>query len=514
MSTIRKSRDYKEDMAHALDEAAAPQLIKRLEKTEREEAVDERREQAENKKPKSFVDYDIASGERFSAGDKTMVQGWADFHALASRLFPVDWSQGYPRPLVEMRDARGQALAVAPKLANDVLTLQTPEPDHGQHFLPYPLDGSKLPRADGADHINKTKRRHSQATYKNSTTASLAHNRYVAKKKTELGEDVYRQIIREYKQRSRKNTNGAADKAKLDKSYHRPFVAIDAEGMDFPDDDRTHNGAVYPKHKTFLWGAKGWKRDVERALTPEEIKLKFGPRGDVFGETWLPSTGSGQAQEKRPLRSREILDWLLTLPETFGDVNFVMYSFGYDMTQILAGLPYETAYEIVKQESYKKDANGRRRKFRGDVFYGPYGISYLKGKYFKLGRLRDPASPFVIGDDGKKKIDYATSITIYDAFGFYGKSFAEVVKSLIGQGYATPEDYELIKATKGERHEFASVDFERVKHYCGLELLYLSKALTVLRDGFDAMNIRLKAWSGAGSAAGALRAPNKTVSRP
>jgi hypothetical protein len=32
----------------------------------------------------------------------------------------------------------------------------------------------------------------------------------------------------------------------------------------------------------------------------------------------------------------------------------------------------------------------------------------------------------------------------------------------------------------------------------------LSRALTLLRDGFDKMGIRLKEWFGAGSAAGAL----------
>jgi hypothetical protein len=42
-----------------------------------------------------------------------------------------------------------------------------------------------------------------------------------------------------------------------------------------------------------------------------------------------------------------------------------------------------------------------------------------------------------------------------------------------------------------------------IAHYCNLELIGLSRALTVLRDGFDRMGIRLKMWCGAGSAASA-----------
>jgi hypothetical protein len=37
--------------------------------------------------------------------------------------------------------------------------------------------------------------------------------------------------------------------------YHRPFVAIDSEGMNYPGNDVRHNGVVYADHRTFLWGA-------------------------------------------------------------------------------------------------------------------------------------------------------------------------------------------------------------------------------------------------------------------
>ena len=67
--------------------------------------------------------------------------------------------------------------------------------------------------------------------------------------------------------------------------------------------------------------------------------------------------------DKRPLGAVKILDWLLSLPEQFGPAVFVMFSFGYDITQILKHLPYEKAWEIVKRKTYP-DRNGKTRRHR------------------------------------------------------------------------------------------------------------------------------------------------------
>ncbi|MEJ0094304.1 MAG: DNA polymerase [Methylocella sp.] len=268
--------------------------------------------------------------------------------------------------------------------------------------------------------------------------------------------------------------------------------------MDYSGADIEQNEVSYPKHRTFLWGAKGWARDIERKLRPDEIAAGNGLKGKELQACWLGDSS------KRALSSREILEWLLELPKIFGDVNFVMFSFGYDMTQILLGLPRETAWEILKQETFPNENGQKGRKVRTHTFYGPFGIKYIKGKSFTLGRLRDPERPFKVSAKGDRVPDYITSITIHDAFGFYSSRFADVVKSLVKPGYATQQDYEIIETNKARRHEFKTVDFDRVQNYCELELIYLSKALTVLRDGFDKMDIRLKDWMGAGSAAGAL----------
>ena len=38
-------------------------------------------------------------------------------------------------------------------------------------------------------------------------------------------------------------------------NYHRPFVAIDSEGQNYPGDDIFYDGVRYPQHGTYLWGA-------------------------------------------------------------------------------------------------------------------------------------------------------------------------------------------------------------------------------------------------------------------
>lgn len=292
--------------------------------------------------------------------------------------------------------------------------------------------------------------------------------------------------------------------------YHRPFIAIDAEGRDFPGHDEVDaKGNVYPLHRTILWGAAGWQRD----FSAEDLKEGRGnPRKGRNTEAyWLVS------EDGKPLSSIEIIEWLLSLPSMFGKeqgfpdgVNFVSFASNYDATQVIADLPYKK----VKQITRRRTAAGI--KTNAPVLCGGYAIDYMKGKWLRLWKLHDPNKPYkdkldkngnvIIGANGRpvKEIDAIAYISIEDAFGFYQRKFTTVSESLVSQGYITEEDHETIVRNKGKRDEFASVPIEEIKHYCHLELLTLSKALTVLRDGFDKMDIRLRTWSGAGSASAAL----------
>ncbi len=267
-----------------------------------------------------------------------------------------------------------------------------------------------------------------------------------------------------------------------DAHYHRPFVAIDSEGMNYPGNDVIHNGVVYLDHRTFLWGAAGVIR-----ITEPTIK---NPHGEFCD---LPLHWLGH-DDKRPLTLVEILDWLTGLPEQYGPSTFISYGFNYDVTMILQAaadyMPnqgYRKVYEICKKERL---GSGGAIKVKGHVFVGDYAIDWVKGKRLVVKKFRDPNNP--------------RAGFIRRVFGFYQSSFVKVVKSLEKLRLATGEEVATIERDKARRQNFDQVPLGEVKAYTELELRKLSLAAIKLRDGFDYMKIRLGSWSGAGAAAAAL----------
>jgi hypothetical protein len=274
-----------------------------------------------------------------------------------------------------------------------------------------------------------------------------------------------------------------SDKARAQKKkarsadYHRPIVAIDAEGQNYSGADIVHDGVRYPRHDTYLWGAAS-----DDGRTP----------------SWLrqPETCG---LDKRPLHACQILDWLLSLPEQFGPAVFVMFSFGYDITQILKHLPYEKAWQIEKRETYSEQKDKRRRIRHSPVLYRGYAIAYNKGKSLDLWRLADPDTPYI-----GKKLHTTAHIKIYDVFGFFQSSFSAVVDSMVETGRATDKEANFITEMKSQRDKFAETDIELIKTYTTLELRLLVRMMTDLRFGFEEMGLHLRHWHGAGAAASAL----------
>ena len=290
-----------------------------------------------------------------------------------------------------------------------------------------------------------------------------------------------RERVKKWRRENPDKTRAQKRKARS-ANYHRPFVAINSEGQNYPDGDILYDGVRYPRHDTYLWGAAS---------------------DDGRPPLWLMAPET-HGLDKRPLSVAHILDWLLSLPERFGPAVFVMFSFGYDITQILKHLPYKTAWEIEKRETYP-DRNGKRRRIaHSPVLWKGYAISYIKGKSYDLWRLRDPDKPYVRGKDGFQHIDASAHIRIYDVFGFFQSSFSAVVKSMVGSGRSTKEEVDFIAAMKDKRDQFANEDIEQIKAYTTLELRLLARMMGDLRTGFEQIGLHLRHWHGAGAAASAL----------
>ena len=204
--------------------------------------------------------------------------------------------------------------------------------------------------------------------------------------------------------------------------------------------------------------------------------------------------------DKRPLGAVKILDWLLELPEQFGPAVFVMFSFGYDITQILKHLPYEKAWEIEKRETYPDRSGENRRIAHSPVLWKGYAISYVKGKSFDVWRLADPGKPY-----RGKKLHTSAHIRIYDVFGFFQSSFSAVVNSMVDSGRATKEEADFIAQNEGSaRPVCRTKTSNKSRAYTTLELRLLARMMGDLRTGFEETGLRLRHWHGAGAAASAL----------
>jgi hypothetical protein len=288
--------------------------------------------------------------------------------------------------------------------------------------------------------------------------------------------EAERQRVGKWRRTYPDKTKAQKKKARAE-NYNRPFVAIDAEGQNYPGADIFYGGVRHPRHDTYLWGAA-----TDNGRPPD----------------WLMATET-RGLDKRPLDAIQILDWLLSLPERFGPAVFVMFSFGYDITQILKHLPYEKAWEIEKRETYSVHKDHRRRIAHSPVLWKGYAISYVKGKSFDVWRLADPDQPYL-----GKKLHTTAHIRIYDVFGFFQSSFSAVVDSMVGSGRATRDEADFIAKMKARRDQFAHEHIEQIKAYTTLELRLLARMMGDLRAGFDKMGLRLRHWHGAGAAASAL----------
>jgi hypothetical protein len=180
------------------------------------------------------------------------------------------------------------------------------------------------------------------------------------------------------------------------KDYHRPFCIIDSEGCT----SRTEkpiviDGVSYPAHDSFLWAARYWQRTRPgTGIGPGESDLHHsGPDGKDGSYNVL------ERRDKTNIPTREILHWLTELPKEFPSVNFASFAFGYDVAQIMKGLPRElrkricrNEYEAADGEVYEVSPDEYKYFFNPgggkDPDFAGYGIAYLKGKFFACCKIR------------------------------------------------------------------------------------------------------------------------------
>lgn len=246
-----------------------------------------------------------------------------------------------------------------------------------------------------------------------------------------------------------KNRNSASDYAS------RPFVAIDFEGRDIPGHDIVVKGTSYPLHRTVLCGAGG----------------------QGVPSTWL--------ERKDGARPFEILEWLTSLPAIYGRVNFVSFSFSYDIAQFIAGASKQKILDLAQPRT------------NAPTLLGDFAMKIRKGKWVRIWKLGNPEVPRVAGNS-------LAYIQIDDIHGYYQMAFTAVCEPVMKRGLITKREFNIIREGKSKRRQFEAWALRKVRRYCGTELKAVSIAAAQIRDGLLKRGIRVSSFSGPGEASARL----------
>lgn len=189
-------------------------------------------------------------------------------------------------------------------------------------------------------------------------------------------------------------------------------------------------------------------------------------------------TASNGAQhhviQSASLSTVQCFDFLLKLRMLYPSGIFCGFSFNYDINMMLRDIDEKTLTKIWKE---------------GGAIWGKYYISWMPGKIFRV-------SEYARGN--KKPIN---TITIYDTFSFFQKSF---VRTLDDWKIGTAEQVHTILQMKKQRGIFNEVDNKTILEYNTLECVLLVELMNKLRKALGECELYLTSWHGAGAVGGAL----------
>ena len=233
------------------------------------------------------------------------------------------------------------------------------------------------------------------------------------------------------------------------------FVAWDGEGtrVEEPTEWVTRCGTAYV-----------WQKDGKITVTEEHKRY---PQPYVLLACGAPGIGHRIIHEAG-LPTKDCLEFILQVKQTYRNTIFVGFGFNYDVNQILKDLPDECLYELHE---------------KNETCWGPYKIKWLPRKSFYIKH----------GRSGR-------SAVIYDVFGFFQTSFLQACREYIGK-----DDERLIEieAGKAGRDAFEWSDLkEIIIPYNRMELVLLVEMMDKLRADFEAAGIFPSRWHGPGAIAG------------
>jgi len=307
----------------------------------------------------------------------------------------------------------------------------------------------------------------------------------------------------------------------------RTIIGVDGEGWNIP----LTNGITSANAHT----SKGWHSYVMLAAADDTGKRKVlihdGSRREATADT----------ARNYGLPTSQACEFLLSLP---ADAVIVGFYFSYDATKIFADLPLANIHELCNEDYIAQDEYDRRvhaicRQFGFSVEYAHkarlvstastvyrgYLIRYTPRK--KLEIIDLSAGRILVSDKywnrergtwaiGKPRSEWARSVTVWDVYGFFQKSFVAALKDYRCAQCAackaepkehclkalwSPADLERIESMKLQRGVFDAGQQTEIADYCVDECRYLSFLVRDLLMHVDAFGLKLNSFHGSGAIA-------------
>jgi hypothetical protein len=188
-------------------------------------------------------------------------------------------------------------------------------------------------------------------------------------------------------------------------------------------------------------------------------------------------------EDRRGLRTPEILDWVLGLPEKPFKVG---YALGYDWTKWMEALPPAALYQLWRPDL-------RQGK------HGPRPIRVLaKNRLYSLNLVSTRLA--IAGDQDPVTRQWNRRRTVWDVFKFFGRSF---VSALEQWNVGTSELRAEILAMKEKRGSFKGINAKE-RAYCQDETRLLAELIEKLLAACAEADLDLKDLYGPGSLAAAM----------
>lgn len=172
----------------------------------------------------------------------------------------------------------------------------------------------------------------------------------------------------------------------------------------------------------------------------------------------------------------QALKFLLDIPKKFTVVGF---AFQYDLTKILADLPDELLYQLMRPETREYWSYRSMRRAHRPVVWRGFTLDFQAGRF------------------SVKKGSRTT--VVWDVFKFFATKFTSALEA-----WNIQTDLEHMKRMKDTRHSFETADPEEIQAYCREECKCLAQLAQSLYQAHVAAGLRLKGFYGAGSTGAAM----------